>query len=134
MRFSYSLALRRDRRGALGPVEGLAAGEELAVDRGRGGDAQRVALAAPYRHAVAERGPLGVVQLGGAEEVGDLAGHVEGDGQFRGRGAFVDCDVLGHEVGDGRANGAAADAVLAGQGGDGLAVEVCRARRRSSCP
>ncbi|MFE3143446.1 hypothetical protein [Streptomyces scopuliridis] len=32
--------------------------------------------------------------------------------------------MLGQEVGDGRADGAAADAVLAGQGSDGLALQV----------
>jgi hypothetical protein len=57
------LALCRDRRGALGAVEGAAAGEELAVDRGRGADAQGVALAASYGHALVERGPLGGLQF-----------------------------------------------------------------------
>ena len=33
--------------------------------------------------------------------------------------------MFGHEIGDDGADGAAADAVLAGQGGDDLAVEVC---------
>lgn len=40
------------------------------MDCGRGGDAQHAALAAPYGHAVVERAPLGVVQLGGAQSVG----------------------------------------------------------------
>ncbi|MFD4947096.1 hypothetical protein ACFVYE_38605 [Streptomyces sp. NPDC058239] len=60
-------------------VEGLAAGEECAVHGGGGVDAQGVALAAPYGHPVVERGPLGGLQVGRAEEVGDLAEHVEGD-------------------------------------------------------
>jgi hypothetical protein len=64
----------------LGAVEGLAAGEEPAVDCRGGADAQGVALAAPYGYAVVERGRLGVAHRGGAEEVGDLARHVEGDG------------------------------------------------------
>ncbi|GLX41927.1 hypothetical protein Sros01_79990 [Streptomyces roseochromogenus] len=41
--------------------------EELAVDRGHRGDAQGVALAAPYSDALVERGAFGVVQLGGAK-------------------------------------------------------------------
>ncbi|MFF9127797.1 hypothetical protein ACF09J_31805 [Streptomyces sp. NPDC014889] len=75
-RFSYS---RRALRcaGITGvpwlPVEGPAAGEELAVDCGRSADAQCVALAASYGHALVERGPFGGLQAGGAEEVGDLA-------------------------------------------------------------
>jgi hypothetical protein len=71
---------------------------------------------------VVERGPLGVVQLGGAEEVGDLARHAEGDRQPRGRAVLVDGGVLRHEVGDGRADGAAADAVFASEGCDGAAL------------
>jgi hypothetical protein len=43
------------------------------VDRRYGGDAERVALTAPYGHPLVERVPLGGFQLGGAEEVGDLA-------------------------------------------------------------
>lgn len=39
-----------------------------------GADAQGVAPAAPYGHPLVERGALGGLQLGGAEEVGDLAG------------------------------------------------------------
>ncbi|MGP3749852.1 hypothetical protein [Streptomyces sp. IBSNAI001] len=58
------LALGRDRGEALTTVERLAAGEELAVHGGGGGDAQGVALAPPYGHALVERGPLDVVQLG----------------------------------------------------------------------
>lgn len=51
---------------------------------GRGGaDAQGVALASPYGRPVVERGALGGLELGGAELVGDLAGHVEGDRQLR---------------------------------------------------
>ncbi|MEU1788027.1 hypothetical protein ABZ553_19475 [Streptomyces sparsogenes] len=74
------------------------------MDRGLGADAQGVALAAPYGDALVERGALGGVRLGGAEEVGDLARHVEGDRQLRGRDVVVVGDgVLGHEVGDGRA-------------------------------
>lgn len=67
----------------------------LALGRGRGADAQGVTLAALYGHTMVERGPLGLVQLGGTEEVGDLAWHVEYDGQLRGRGAFLGCDVPG---------------------------------------
>jgi hypothetical protein len=44
-----------------------------------GGHAQGVALATPYGHPLVERIPLGGVQFGGAEEVGDLARHIEGD-------------------------------------------------------
>jgi hypothetical protein len=61
----------------LSAVEGLATGDELVANRGRIGDAQRVALAASYRHAVVEHGQFDVAHLGGAEEVGDLAGPVE---------------------------------------------------------
>lgn len=57
------------------------------MDRGDGGDAQGVALAAPYGHALVECGALGGLQLGAAEEVGDLARHVENDRQFRSRDA-----------------------------------------------
>ncbi|MGW6795224.1 hypothetical protein [Streptomyces chartreusis] len=42
-----------------------------------------VALAAPYGHPLVERGVLGGLQVRRAEEVGDLAWHVEGDRQFR---------------------------------------------------
>lgn len=45
------LALCRERRVA---VEGLAVGEEFAVDCGRGADAQGVALAASYGHAAGQ--------------------------------------------------------------------------------
>ncbi|MFE1234011.1 hypothetical protein [Streptomyces sp. NPDC058745] len=54
--------------------------EEPLRDGWCGGDAQGVALAAPYGHALVERGPLGIVQLCGAEEVGDLARHVRTTG------------------------------------------------------
>ncbi|MGW5973874.1 hypothetical protein [Streptomyces sp. NPDC055186] len=97
------------------------------MDGEGGADAQGVALASPYGHALVERGPLGGLQLGCAEEVSDLARHVEGDRQLRDRGVRVGGGVLGHEVGDGRTDGAAADAVSADQGGDGLAVQVCDA-------
>ncbi|MYQ40714.1 MULTISPECIES: hypothetical protein [unclassified Streptomyces] len=82
--FSYwaaGLALGRHCGKALAAVERLAAGEKLAV---YGGDAQGVALAAPRDHPLVERGPLGGVQFGGAEEVDDLARHVERDRQLRG--------------------------------------------------
>ncbi len=72
------LALGRERRGA---VEALAAVEELAVDRGRGGDAQGVALAASYGHALVERGALGGLQVGGAEEVSSVIREVGFAGQ-----------------------------------------------------
>ena len=74
-------------------------GQKLAVNCGCGADAQGVALAAPYGHALVEGGPLDVVQFGGAEEVGDLARHVEGDWQFRRREVLLDGDVVGQEVG-----------------------------------
>ncbi|WP_329273640.1 hypothetical protein [Streptomyces sp. NBC_01451] len=77
------LALGRDR---LCAVEGLAEAEEPAVDRGHGGAAQGVALAAPYGHALVEDGVLGGLQFGGAEEVGHLAWRVEDDRKLRGRG------------------------------------------------
>ncbi|GGU13054.1 hypothetical protein [Streptomyces lateritius] len=59
----------------------LSAGLALGRD---GGDAQGVALAAPYGHPLVERRPLGRLQFGGAEEVGDLARHVEGNRQLWG--------------------------------------------------
>ncbi|MEW2498682.1 hypothetical protein AB0942_34950 [Streptomyces nodosus] len=68
-----------------------------------GADAQGVALAAPYGRPLVERGALGGVQLGGAEVVGDLARHVEGDRQLRGGRALLG-GVVGQEVGDGRAD------------------------------
>ncbi|WP_180357000.1 hypothetical protein [Streptomyces sp. TLI_146] len=49
------------------------------MDGGRDSDAKGAALAAPYGHALVERCPLGGLQFGGAEEVGDLARHVEGN-------------------------------------------------------
>ncbi|GGZ28866.1 hypothetical protein GCM10010365_56310 [Streptomyces poonensis] len=55
------------------------------MDREDGGDAQGVTLAAPYGDALVECGALGGLRFGGAEEVGDLARHVEGDRRFRGR-------------------------------------------------
>ncbi|MEV0692919.1 hypothetical protein [Streptomyces sp. NPDC050388] len=94
------------------------------MDRGHRGDAECVALAAPYGHALVERGPLGGLQSGRAQEVGDLARHVEGDRGLRCWGVLVIVGVLGHEVGDGGADGAAADVVVAGQAGDGLAAQV----------
>ncbi|MEU9759003.1 hypothetical protein [Streptomyces sp. NPDC047985] len=120
------LALGRDRREALAAVEGLAEVEESAVDRGDGGDVQGVALATPCGHTLVERGPLDGLQLGRAEEVRDLARYVESDRQLRDRGALVVGGVLGEkkEVGDGGADGAAADAVVAGEGGDGAAFQV----------
>jgi hypothetical protein len=82
-----------------GTVEGLADVKESAVDRGHGGDAQGVALAAPYDDGPVERGPLDVVQLSGTKEVGELARHIEDDRQFRGRSARVG----GRSVARGRA-------------------------------
>ncbi|MFI9834513.1 hypothetical protein ACIHIX_43295 [Streptomyces sp. NPDC051913] len=73
------LALGRDCGDALGAVERLAARKELAVHSGDGRHAQGVALAASYGHPLVERGPIGGLQLGGAEVVGDLARHVERD-------------------------------------------------------
>ncbi|MFG2895195.1 hypothetical protein [Streptomyces sp. NPDC048248] len=71
-----------------------------------------------------EGGPLGGLQFDGTEEVGDLAGHGEGDRQLRDRDVLLGGGVLGHEVGDGGADRAAADAVLPGEGGDGAAFQV----------
>ncbi|QUH02859.1 hypothetical protein HUO13_20415 [Saccharopolyspora erythraea] len=73
------LALGRNSRDAPAAVERLAASEELTVHGRDGGDAQGVALAAPNGRPLAERGPLCGLQVGGTEEVGDLARHVEGD-------------------------------------------------------
>ncbi|WP_405846195.1 hypothetical protein OG211_00340 [Streptomyces niveus] len=62
---------------------------------GRGGaDAQGVALAAPYGDPLVERGPLGGFQVGRVEEVGDLAGHVDGDRQLRGGRVLLDGGVV----------------------------------------
>lgn len=91
---------------------------------GDGADAQGVALAAPYRHALVECGPLGRLQLGGAEVVGDLARHVEGDRRLRGGRTLLGGGVVGKQVGDGRADRAAADPAVAGQGSDGAALQV----------
>jgi hypothetical protein len=52
------------------------------VDRGRGGDTQGVALASACGHPLIERRPFDGLQLGGAEEVSDLARYVEGDGRL----------------------------------------------------
>ncbi|MGW8635075.1 hypothetical protein [Streptomyces sp. NPDC055793] len=71
-----------------------------------------------------EHSPLDIVQLGGAEEVGDLARHVEGDRRFRGLNVLVGGRLLGQKVGHGRADGAATDTVLMGESGDGLAAQV----------
>ncbi|MFI6093168.1 hypothetical protein [Streptomyces sp. NPDC051218] len=49
------------------------------MDRGHGGDAKGVALAAPYGHPLFERDALNGLQFGSAEEVGDRARHVEDD-------------------------------------------------------
>ena len=77
------------------------------MDHGRGADAQGVALAAPYRHAVVGRCALAGLQLGGTEEVGDLARHVEGDRllrQYLATGADLrtfsqaDLDAIAHEL------------------------------------
>jgi hypothetical protein len=94
------------------------------VHGGDGADAQGVALAAPYGRPLVERGPFGGLPLDGAEVVGDLARHVEGDRQLRGGRVLLAGGVVGQEVGDGRADGAAADPVLAGKGGDGAPFQV----------
>ncbi|MFD4261600.1 hypothetical protein ACFWR9_29240 [Streptomyces sp. NPDC058534] len=84
-----------------------------------------MALAAPYDHALVERGPLGGLYVGGAQEFGDINRHVEGDRQFRGRGVLAASGgVLGHEVGDGGTDGAAADTVFASQDSDGPALQI----------
>ncbi|MFC8103979.1 hypothetical protein [Streptomyces sp. NPDC057363] len=92
------------------------------MDHGRGADAEGVALAASYGHSLVERFPLGGPQVGGAEEVGDLARQVEGDRRFRRRDVLLDGGVVGQEVGDGGADRAAADVVVAG--GDRAAFQV----------
>ncbi|WP_340378022.1 hypothetical protein U5640_25280 [Streptomyces sp. SS7] len=105
------------------------------MNRGRGGDAEGVARAASYGLAVVERCPLGGLQVGRAEEVGDLARHVEDDRQLRSRGVLVDVGgVLGQELGDGGTDGAAADVVVAGEAGDGPAAQVRGASRRRPSP
>ncbi|MFD9719717.1 hypothetical protein [Streptomyces sp. NPDC059076] len=114
----------------LAAIERLAAGEELAVYGRDGADAQGVALAAPYGRPLVERGALGGLgglQLGGAEVVRDLARHVEGDRQLRGGRALLAGGVVGQKVGDGGTDRAAADPVVAGEGGDGAAFQVCGA-------
>ncbi|MGX1887080.1 hypothetical protein [Streptomyces sp. NPDC055287] len=73
-----------------------------------GADAQGVALATPYGHALVERGALGGLQVGRAEEIRELARHVEEDRQLRSRDVMVDGGVLGQVVGDGRTDGTAA--------------------------
>jgi hypothetical protein len=61
----------------------------------------------------------------GAEEVGDLARHVENDRQLRGQDVReIGGRVLGQQVGDGGSDGAAADVGVAGEGGDGATFQV----------
>ncbi|MEU1827506.1 hypothetical protein ABZ502_34505 [Streptomyces abikoensis] len=57
------------------------------------------ALAVPYGHSPVERGALGGLQVGRAEEVGGLARRVEGDRQLRGRAVLVGGGVVKREVG-----------------------------------
>ncbi|MGW7822070.1 hypothetical protein ACWGLF_29020 [Streptomyces puniciscabiei] len=84
-----------------------------------------VPLAPPYGPALVERTVLGRLQFGRTEEVGDFARHVEDDRPLRGLCTLaVVGGVLGQEVGDGRADRPTADAVLAGEAGDGLAAQV----------
>ncbi|GCD40796.1 hypothetical protein GKJPGBOP_00449 [Streptomyces paromomycinus] len=59
-----------------------------------------------------------------AEEVGDLARHVEHDRQLRGQGVRGNGCVFGQQVGEGGSDGAAADVVVAGEGGAGAAFQV----------
>ncbi|WP_189307499.1 hypothetical protein [Streptomyces cinerochromogenes] len=102
-RFSYSRRALRwagTAPDAQGAVERLAAGEELAVHGRNGGDAQGVALAAPYGRPLVERDPLGGLEFGGGEEVGDLARHVEGDQELHGRGVHRGGGVVAGEGGD----------------------------------
>lgn len=104
-------------------MEWLAAGEEPVVHGGERGDAQGVPLAAPYGHLLVERGPLDGLQFGAAEEVSDPARQVQGDRQLRGRDILLlDGGAVGQEVGDGCADGAAADLVVPGEGGNGAAL------------
>ena len=88
------------------------------MDRGDGGDAQGVTLASSYGEALVECGALGGLQFGGAEEVGDLARHVKGNRQFRGRGARIDGRAVhGRDRGLGER----------GQGGKGSSWGSCAA-------
>ncbi|MEV7090740.1 hypothetical protein AB0O07_33595 [Streptomyces sp. NPDC093085] len=75
-----------------------------------------VGLAAPYGHPLVERGLLGGVQLGGAKEIGDLAGQIEGDRQRRRGGILLNGGVVGQEVGDGGEVHGGERAVVAAQG------------------
>jgi len=63
-------------------------GEELAVHRGDGADAPGVALPAPDGHGLVHGAFCGL-QVDGPEEVGDLAGHVEGGRDLGGRAVRV---------------------------------------------
>ncbi|MEV5358646.1 hypothetical protein [Streptomyces sp. NPDC052693] len=89
-------------------------------DRG-GGDAQGVALPAPYGRPLVERGALGWLQFGGPEVVRNLARHAEGDRQLRGRRVFLAAGVLVVSLGKGLL------AVLL----RGMAQQAHHARRRT---
>lgn len=92
------------------------------VDGPGGADAQGVTLAAPYHDAMVERGSFVELPLGGAEGAGDLAGHVEGDRQLGDREVLLALGgVPRQKVGDDGTDGAAADIVVAREGGDGVA-------------
>ncbi|MFI1647551.1 hypothetical protein ACH4XT_11510 [Streptomyces avidinii] len=49
------------------------------MDRRHGGDEQGATPAAPHGHALVEDGRIGGLRAGVAEEVGDLARHIEND-------------------------------------------------------
>ncbi|MBA8953088.1 hypothetical protein ACFQU9_17305 [Actinomadura namibiensis] len=69
-------------------------------------------LLLPRRPAVVEHGPLDGFQVDRAQEIGDLARHVQDDWQLGGRGVgAAGGGVGGRQIGD----SGAADAVLTGQ-------------------
>ncbi|WP_171991050.1 hypothetical protein [Streptomyces sp. JHA26] len=106
----------------MGPEAGdavLVLASSLALGRD-GGDA----LTAPYGQPLVERSSPGRIQVTRVEEVGGLARHIEGARRLWGGGVLLGGSVSGHEVGNGRADRAAADAVVAGEGGDGPAFQV----------
>ncbi|MFC9429586.1 hypothetical protein [Streptomyces sp. NPDC056987] len=59
-----------------------------------GGDAQGVAVAAPHGHPLVEHGPLGRLQLGGAEEFGDLAASLAVARAWRARSTRLSSDLV----------------------------------------
>ncbi|MFC9234973.1 transposase [Streptomyces decoyicus] len=115
---------RADERSAPPDGRGLCVsrvGSAAAIAAGAASARVRLSGGRRRRHSSGSRA------VGRAEEVGDLARHVEDDRQLRSRGVLVDDGVLGQEVGDSGTDGAAADVVVAGQASDGLAAQVCGA-------